>query len=373
MIFRAAGARRPPRSFIPLNVRSILPTALLLLLASNAAAAVWQVSDARTLAAALSGSAAGDEIVLARAAKPYAGPIALKESQKLTGAPGDPAPVITADDGVVITAASGTTIRHVDVAGNAKTVGIRITGGNVTIDKCGFRDNAASIDVAAGEKSEVVLTLTSNRFQHNAAALAVTASGKARVRLSMSKNNVAGTTVSAISLFSRDNAELTATIAQNELSGAVCGGACNAIRLTANDSSSFSAAIRDNVINGSDESAIRAVAAAGSPSMALAIEGNTVNAPATAGPAIHVTSGATKNDTARVCAKIARNRLGGTHIRLLRSAPGATLALDPQRRFGTTAAAEAAVAAANGGAVVRAAVRNGATPEFGAANCRFPE
>ena len=357
----------------PLNVRSILPPVLFLLLAAGAHAAprVWNVTDSATLAAAIAGSASGDEIVLAHNAKPYNGPIALKESQKLTGAAGDPAPVVTANDDVVITIAAGATIRNVAVTGNGKAAGIRVTGGNVTIDHCSFRDNAGAIDVAVNENATV--TVTSSRFQHNGSAIAISAIAKSKVRASLSKNTIDETSASAISLFSGATSDLSATIADNRISGAVCGGGCDGIRITANGGSTLTAAVRDNVINGADESAIRALAGAGSASMALTIEGNTINAPGTAGHAIYVSSGVTKNDTSRLCAKIARNRLGDAPVRLLRGAPAATLALDPQRRFTTTNAAEAAVAAANGGASVKAAMRNGATSEFAAATCKLPE
>lgn len=334
---------------------------------------MWQVSDAATLAAAINGSAAGDEIVLAHNAKAYIGPIVLKASQTLTGAAGDPAPIISAADGIVITASGGATIRNVAVNGNGKAAGVRVTGGNVTIDRCSFRDNASAVEVAAGETASVAITITSNRFQHNGSAVAVSALVKSHVRVTMSKNTIAGTAASAISLFSGGTADLAATIAQNEISGAVCGGGCDGIRMTANGGSTFTAAVRENVINGADESAIRAAAGAGSPSMALTIEANTVNAPGTAGHAIYIASGASKNDAATLCAKIVRNRLGGAPVRLLRAAPAATLALDPQRRFTAANAAEAAVAAANGGATVSVAARNGAAPEFAAATCRLPE
>jgi Right handed beta helix region len=357
-----------------LNVRSILPPVLFLLFAAGAHAAaprVWNVTDSASLAAAIAGSAAGDEIVLAHNAKPYNGPIALKEAQKLTGAAGDPSPVLTANDDVVVTIAAGATVRNVAITGNSKAAGIRVTGGNVTIDHCSFRDNAGAIDVAVNETASI--TVTSSRFQHNGSAIAISAIGKSNVRATLSKNMIDGTSASAISLFSGATADLSATIAQNQISGAVCGGGCDGIRITANGGSTLTAAVRDNVINGADESAIRALAGAGSASMALAIEGNTINAPGTAGHAIYVASGVTKNDTARLCAKIARNRLGDAPVRLLRGAPAATLALDPQRRFTTANAAEAAVAAANGGASVKVAMRNGATPDFATATCKLPE
>jgi hypothetical protein len=357
-----------------LNLRSILPPVLFLFLASGAHASaprVWNVTDSATLASAIAGSAAGDEIVLAHNAKPYNGPITLKESQKLTAAAGDPAPVITANDAVVITIAAGATIRNVAITGNGKAAGARMTGGNVTIDHCSFRDNASAIEVAVNENAAI--TVTSSRFQHNGAAIAISALTKSKVRVTLSKNTINETSASAISLFSDGTADLSATIAENQISGAVCGGGCDGIRITANGGSTLTAAIRDNVINGADESAIRALAGAGSASMALTIEANTVNAPGTAGHAIYLASGATKNDTSRVCAKIARNRLGAAPVRLLRGAPSATLALDPQRRFTTTNAAEAAVAAANGGASVKVAMRNGATADFATATCKLPE
>lgn len=357
-----------------MNVRSILPPVLFLLFAAGAHAAaprVWNVTDSATLAAAVAGSAAGDEIVLAHSAKPYNGPIALKESQKLIGAAGDPAPVITANDAAVITIAAGAVIRNVAVTGNGKAAGIRVTGGNVTIDRCSFRDNAGAIEAAMNENGSIAVT--SSRFQHNGSAIAISALAKSKVRATLSKNSINETSASAISLFSDGAADLSATISENQISGAVCGGGCDGIRITANGGSTLTAAVRDNLINGADESAIRALAAAGSAAMALTIEANTVNAPGTAGHAIYVASGATKNDTSRVCAKIARNRLGGAPVRLLRGAPSATLALDPQRRFTTANAAEVAVAAANGGASVKVAMRNGATSEFAAATCKLPE
>ena len=221
----------------PLNVRAILFPFLLLLFASSAIAVetprVWNVTDAATLAAAVNGSAAGDEIILAHNTKPYAGPIVLKASQKLTGAAGDPAPVISGVDGVAITASGGATIRNVAVNGNGKAAGVRVAGGNVTIDRCSFRDNASAVDVAAGETATVAITITSNRFQHNGAAVTVSALAKSHVRVTMSKNTIAETAVSAISLFSDGTADLGATIAQNEISGAVCGGGSTCSRRSA--------------------------------------------------------------------------------------------------------------------------------------------
>src|SRR5436305_9283245 len=165
------GGRLPPAAHsTPLSVRAILSPFLFLFVASGAIAAeaqhVWHVSDAATLAAAINGSAAGDEIVLAHNAKAYPGPIVLKASQTLTGAAGDPAPIISAADGVAITASGGATIRNVVVNGNGTAAGVRVTGGNVVIDRCSFRDNVSAVEVAAGETANVAITITSNHFEH---------------------------------------------------------------------------------------------------------------------------------------------------------------------------------------------------------------
>jgi len=414
--------------------------------ADTAPRRVWHVDNSRpsgngsydTLAAAIAASGPGDELVLESTGKPYAGPIVLKEGQGLSAAEAKPAPTISAAEGAVITAVSGVTIRHVMIAGSGKASAIQArdvdhgtitisdatitTAGvddaivihnvlNLHIERCRIRDGKGralrvsasgsssgelvvtdttfsgnggnALDVTAGDTARVTLTVRGNRFEHNAAAVAVSAAGTSRVRTVIEKNAIVSPSVSAISLFANEKADLAARIVDNTVTGAVCGGGCDGIRVVANGASSVAAAIRQNTIKQVDESAVRALAASGSATLILIIEANTIDEPhgANVGVAIYVGAGAASADTARVCAKISGNRIvggwdasgAGAAIRLVRSARGATMALEGQRAAGSMAAAEQAVSAGNGGARVKAAMRSMPAGAFATAGtCEIP-
>jgi hypothetical protein len=237
-----------------------------------------------------------------------------------------------------------------EVSGNASltldVIGSTISGGG-----------GNGLHATATESGKLVLHVDSSTFERAAGAILAGVSGTATLDFSITGNKIRHSALSAINVSSTGTGDVHGTIARNEISGAdrgaACGG-CGGIVLMSSMGGRMSAATDSNTIAQLEGPAIRA-SAHGKSELLIAVTGNTIREPLPAADAaaIQIQSGASKTDTAAICADVHDNTITGTWspetapITFWNRFPGTTFKVAGFTGAGNSAAAVATYAGRN--------------------------
>lgn len=191
---------------------------------------------------------------------------------------------------------------------------------SVAIDDSEFTEHFSdAIHAIAGGTASLEVFVYNSRFNAVSSAVNLVVNGEAHLAYRVTGSSIRGATAAAISV----NAGITTgtaegVIAENTIgvagvagSGAKCG-TCSGITVRATRGGKVETTIRGNTIRQVDGYAIH-VNARGTARLAATITGNTIAEPHGANVlnAIALQAGALSSDTARLCADVSANRIGG--------------------------------------------------------------
>lgn len=207
---------------------------------------------------------------------------------------------------------------------------------SLAVDDSDFVEHFADgVAVAAAGQSRMESFVYNSRFASTGSAVSLMAGEEAQLDYRVTGNTVRGASGPAITLHTRSTSGAArGTIADNTIgapgvagSGSKCGS-CSGIAVLATRGGKLETTVRGNTIRQVDGYGIR-VGARGTADVAVAITGNVIEEPHGGDvlSAIALQAGASKSDTARLCADVSGNRISGAWGIALAGRGGASIAL----------------------------------------------
>jgi hypothetical protein len=218
--------------------------------------------------------------------------------------------------------------------------------GSVTIRGTSLTNNAGNgLQTSIAGRARVTVTVERCTLDHNAGGIIMAAGGEGRLALTIKDSVLTASSLPPItvSALAPGKPIVSGVISGNTIgkngavaSGARCGG-CNGIAIDSGGAAQLRLTVTGNIVQQIDGAGIVA-AARGASSLSVAITGNTIRQPVdSAADAIRLQAGASRSDTATLCAELGgpgprkntivdawspagailvRNRFAGTTLRL---------------------------------------------------------
>lgn len=289
----------------------------------------------------------------------------------LTGTPGTFAVngTGTAGSGGTITGMSGRGVNATNAGGvvlkwmninNSGQQGVLVSNtaatpsSTVDVQNSSFTGNFSNgVQTSQNGAGLMTITVSGNTFTNNTSAVVTQTLSGGSMKVKIQNNVTTFNTSTAFTVNrSSGNGTVEATITGNVVgasgvpgSGAACGGGCGGINIAAQGSNTFQLLIDGNTIRQFDSIGIRVRAVSGSSMLNATITNNLVEEPvAGAAFGINVISGQLSADTTAVCAHIAGNTITGAYtfgIRVQNISAGSTFSLPGYAGLGTDTTAVA--------------------------------